>query len=169
MILSVGCGVSSAEPGVIRLDKSPDVCPDVVWDLNCYPYPFADSVFDEILCKDVIEHLDDIVRPMEEFYRILKPSGVLKIWTPHFSCANSFIDPTHRWHLSYSSFEYFNKGHKYSYYSSCAFTANNTRLCFNNGILNKIASVIANIYPEKYEQTFSWIFPCWYIYVELQK
>src|SRR6266498_4535138 len=105
-ILSVGCGRRKPEADMVRLDISPEVNPDVVWDLNEYPYPFEDSAFSEIECLDVIEHLADIPKTLQEFHRILEPDALIKITTPHFSCANSFVDPTHKCHLSYFSFDY---------------------------------------------------------------
>jgi SAM-dependent methyltransferase len=121
MILSVGCGKRGADPNVIRLDISPEVEPDMVWNLDDFPYPFAESLFAVIECLDVIEHLADIPKAMEEFHRILRPNGILKIATPHFSSANSFIDPTHRWHLSRFSFDYFGEAHDLAYYSNARY------------------------------------------------
>jgi SAM-dependent methyltransferase len=78
-ILSVGCGSRQKEPRVIRLDISPEVNPDVVWNLNNFPYPFDESSFSYIECFDVIKHLDDIIPLMDKYYRLLTPEGVLKL------------------------------------------------------------------------------------------
>ena len=58
---------------------------DIVHDLNTFPYPFADSSFDEIYAMHVIEHLDSIVRAMEEIHRLAKPNAKVVIVTPHYS------------------------------------------------------------------------------------
>ncbi len=168
-ILSVGCGRKSSEPDVIRLDKSSKVEADIVWDLDELPYPFDDSRFSEIECFDVIEHLQDIPKTLEEFYRILEPNGTLKITTPHFSCANSFVDPTHKWHLSYFSFDYFCQEHKLSYYSDAKYTIKHRHIQFQGGRFNRaIISRLANKFPHTYEQRWAWIFPAWYLYFELE-
>lgn len=168
-ILSVGCGRKSSEPDVIRLDKSSEVEPDIVWDLDELPYPFDDSNFSEIECFDVIEHLQDIPKTLEEFYRILEPNGTLKITTPHFSCANSFVDPTHKWHLSYFSFDYFCQKHQLSYYSDAKYTIKHRHIQFQGGRFNRsIISRLANKFPHTYEQRWAWIFPAWYLYLELE-
>jgi ubiquinone/menaquinone biosynthesis C-methylase UbiE len=168
-ILSVGCGRKSSEPDVIRLDKSSKVEADIVWDLDELPYPFDDSRFSEIECFDVIEHLQDIPKTLEEFYRILEPNGTLKITTPHFSCANSFVDPTHKWHLSYFSFDYFCQEHKLSYYSDAKYTIKRRHIQFQGGRFNRaIISRLANKFPHTYEQRWAWIFPAWYLYFELE-
>lgn len=169
MILSVGCGERSPQEGIVRLDISPAVKPDIVWDLNNYPYPLKDSFFDEIECLDVIEHVQDIPKTLEQFHRILKANGVLKIITPHFSCANAYIDPTHRYHLSYFSFDYFCPGHKLAYYSSSQYRIKYRHLQFQGGrFARSIVSRLANKFPQSYEQRWSWIFPAWFIHIELE-
>jgi SAM-dependent methyltransferase len=168
MILSVGCGRREADSNVIRLDISAKVEPDVVWDLNEFPYPFEPSFFSVIECFDVIEHVADIPKVIEEFYRILKPDGLLKITTPHFSSVNSFIDPTHRWHLSRFSFSYFCDGHKLNYYADARYREKEGHIQFQGGKFSRsIVSWFANKFPELYERRFAWMFPAWFLYFEL--
>lgn len=168
-ILSVGCGRKSQQPNLVRLDISPEVDPDIVWDLEKIPYPLNDSSFSEIECFDVIEHLSNIPNNLEEFHRILKPGGLLKITTPHFSCANSYIDPTHKWHLSYFSFDYFSDSHTLSYYSKARYRIKYRHIQFQGGRINRsIFRRLANKFPQSYEQRWAWIFPAWYLYFELE-
>lgn len=168
-ILSVGCGMRKAEPGIIRLDKAIDVHPDVVWDLEEFPYPFRDQSFSEIECFDVIEHLTDIPLTMEEFHRLLKPQGLLKITTPHFSCANTFIDPTHKHHLSYFSFDFFCADHKLAYYSKARYRIHHRRIWFKGmRLLKAVIGRIANRFPEVYEQRWAMMFPAFFLYFELE-
>lgn len=169
LVLSVGCGRRDPEPGVVRLDVSKDVSPDYVWDLDNTPYPFEDKIFSKIECFDVIEHLTNIPKTLEEFHRILKTGGVLIITTPHFSCANSYIDPTHKYHLSYFSFDYFCDGHKLAYYSKARFELQYRFLMFQGGRFNRsIVSRLANRFPKSYEERWAWIVPAWYLYFELK-
>lgn len=169
LVLSVGCGKRAPEPGVVRLDISKDVSPDYVWDLDNTPYPFEDRVFSKIECFDVIEHLANIPKTFEEFHRILKIGGDLIITTPHFSCANSYIDPTHKYHLSYFSFDYFSDSHKLSYYSKVKYKITKKHIQFQGGRFNRsFVSRLANRFPHSYEQKYAWIFPAWYLYFELE-
>ena len=169
MILSIGCGRRAPEQGVVRLDRSADVAPDVVWNLDDYPYPFEDSSFDAVECLDVIEHVADIPRTMEELHRILVRDGLLKITTPHFSCANSFTDPTHRWHLSHFSFDYFCNGHDLSYYSTARYRMRARHMQFQGGrFMRAVVSRLANRYPAFYERRCAWILPAWFLYFELE-
>lgn len=166
--LSVGSGHQSPAPDLVRLDISAQVQPDIVWNLEDFPYPFKDKEFAEIECFDVIEHITDIPRTMEEFHRILRPDGLLKITTPHFSCANSYTDPTHRHHLSYFSFDYFTSDHKLAYYSHAEYRIRYRHLQFNGGRFNRsLLSRLANRFPTAYEQRWAWLFPAWYLYFEL--
>lgn len=167
--LVVGCGHRGQGVNIVRLDISPKVQPDVVWDLNQVPYPFENSKFCEIECFDVIEHLNNIPIVIEEFHRILKSNGILKITTPHFSSANSYIDPTHKFHLSYFSFDYFSENHNLSYYSEARYSIQYRHLQFKGGRFNRsIVSRLANKFPAIYEQRLAWIIPAWYLYFELK-
>ncbi len=110
-VLQLGAGeqrLASAEgDAIVRVDLRADVKPDVVWDLDRTPWPLEDSSFDVIDATDVIEHLADVVRVMEEIHRVARPGALVRIVTPHFSSSNSYTDPTHRWHLGLQSFDYF--------------------------------------------------------------
>jgi len=167
--LSVGCGQQEPKPDLVRLDISSLVNPDVVWDLDKFPYPFETSSFSEIECFDVIEHLQSIPKALEEFHRILEPNGLIKITTPHFSCANSFVDPTHKWHLSYFSFDYFCQTHNLSYYSSARYNIVHRYIQFKGSKFDTgLVGKLANKFPRTYEQRWAWIFPAWFLYFELK-
>ncbi|HBB32227.1 MAG TPA: hypothetical protein DDZ80_23695 [Cyanobacteria bacterium UBA8803] len=168
-VLAIGCGNRQTEHGVVRLDISPSVNPDIVWDLDCIPYPFDNSTFSKIECFDVIEHLSNIPQTLEELHRILKPGGLLKITTPHFSCANSYTDPTHKYHLSYFSFDYFCKDHNLAYYSKVRYRIYNRHIQFQGGRFSRsIVSRLANQFPKLYEHRWAWIFPAWFLEFELE-
>ncbi|MBK9295058.1 MAG: class I SAM-dependent methyltransferase [Oligoflexia bacterium] len=168
MILSLGSGKTEKQEGLTRVDISPLTKPDVVWDLTKTPYPFDTNSFNEILCNDIIEHLPDIPKVIEECARILKPGGKLKITTPHFSCANSYIDPTHIHHLSYFSMDYFTNSNQYNYYSNARFVIKNRQIIFDgNKIYKFILTRLANKFPKFYETRLAWVFPAWFIYFEM--
>lgn len=119
--LDVGCGINKY-PGAIGIDRNPRSRADVVCDLDRFPYPFRDNSFQSLRAVHVIEHLSDVIRAMEEFHRIVGPSGRVFIVTPHYTDFSSFCDPTHRWHLNSFSFRYFGENHGgFGYYSSARF------------------------------------------------
>lgn len=104
-VLHIGAGKHKIR-GAITLDINPRVNPDVVWDLNTFPYPFPDSAFDRVVCEHVIEHLREVISVMEELHRVTTPGGRVHITVPHFSSLNFNTDPTHVHAFSSRSFDY---------------------------------------------------------------
>lgn len=51
--------------------------------VNIYNIPYADNTFDAVIFSEVLEHIDDDLRAVQEAYRVLKPGGVLAITVPH--------------------------------------------------------------------------------------
>jgi SAM-dependent methyltransferase len=120
-VLDVGCGINKY-PGSIGLDRNPNTAADVIADLDHFPFPFADSTFREVRAIHVIEHVADVIRTMEEFWRLLAPAGRAFVVTPHYTDFSSFCDPTHRWHLNSYSLRYFGEDNAgYGYYSVARF------------------------------------------------
>jgi SAM-dependent methyltransferase len=119
--LDVGCGIRKY-PGSIGIDVNPASAADVICDLDRFPYPFADRTFDGLRAIHVIEHLTDVIRTMEEFHRLVKPGGRVRIETPHYTDFSSFCDPTHKHHLNSFSFRYFGENHGgFGYYTDAKF------------------------------------------------
>ena len=83
---------------------------DVTHDLNEYPWPWDDETADVIYAKDVLEHLNDLVKSLEECWRILIPGGMFYLSVPHFESEYGHDDPTHRWFLTMRSMDYFIRG-----------------------------------------------------------
>jgi len=98
-VLDVGCGINK-QPGAIGIDRNPASRADVLCDLNRTPYPFRENSFDRVLAIHVIEHVDDVIASMEEFHRLVRAGGTVRIETPHYTDFSSFCDPTHRSHLN---------------------------------------------------------------------
>ena len=120
-ILDVGCGVHK-QPGAIGIDRNPATSADVLCNLDRFPYPFRDNSFDRVLAIHVIEHVADVMATMEEFHRLVRPGGTVRIETPHYTDFSSFCDPTHRSHLNSFSFRYFGENHGgFGYYTKAKF------------------------------------------------
>src|SRR5687768_5493764 len=96
--LNLGCGLKR-RAGCVNVDRVVRVTPDLLWNLDAYPYPLPSSHFSRIYAGDVVEHLDSIPDFMKEVHRLAGAGCLVEITTPHFSCANSFTDPTHKHHL----------------------------------------------------------------------
>jgi len=116
MLLDVGCG-RNTRPGSIGVDSNRDTAADVLVDVNRGSMPFRDDVFDGLSMIHVIEHVEDVIRTVEEAHRVCRPGALIRIETPHYTDFSSFCDPTHRWHLNSFSFRYFTEAGGFSYYS----------------------------------------------------
>lgn len=92
-ILDVGCGSSH-----ILLDLPKAVGVDVllrklrflrplhpeVVQASIFALPFPGASFDTVICSEVIEHVPDDPRVLEELNRVLKPDGTLVLGTPDY-------------------------------------------------------------------------------------
>ena len=59
---------------------------------------------------------------MEEFHRLVRPGGRVRIETPHYTDFSSFCDPTHKQHLNSFSFRYFGADDAgFGYYTTAKF------------------------------------------------
>lgn len=83
------------------LDINADHKPDVVWDLTKLPLPFEDDSFDEIHAYEVLEHTGAqgdyrfFFAQFTDFWRILKPGGLLIGTCPLPTSVWAWGDPSH--------------------------------------------------------------------------
>lgn len=158
-ILDVGCGKNKTE-GAIGIDFCKIEGVDIIHDLNVFPYPFDDNTFDRVIMKHIIEHLDNIVRVMEEIHRICKPGAEVLIKTPHFSCRDSWRDPTHKYHLALDSFDYFTENTSLTnYYTKARFEILKKELTFSISLFSIIPRILYKISKNTYEKHFAFMFP----------
>jgi len=106
--LNLGCG-NRIRKGWVNVDVAPLLGVDVVHDLNQIPFPFETASCDEIICEDVLEHVNYIAA-LRECHRLLVDGGTLHIEVPHFTSSNNFVDPTHLRQFSVKTFNFFCKG-----------------------------------------------------------
>lgn len=66
------CGYRKAEPTKLRFQQ-----------FNLYDLPMETRTFDEIICFEVLEHIRDDDGVVKQFYRILRPGGVLHVCSPY--------------------------------------------------------------------------------------
>jgi SAM-dependent methyltransferase len=166
-ILNLGCGRKLMKDAV-NVDICGEVGASVVHDLAKTPWPLPSDVFREVYAFDVIEHLDDIIRTMEEIHRVCRAGARVCITVPHFSSGNAFTDPTHRHQLSYFSFDYFAADHGLAFYSKARFKRVHSQIVFYPTLANKIIHRLANSRPAAYEQRWAWMFPAWFLSIELE-
>ena len=109
--LLIGCGRNhnkkvyaeekSKWTNLTTLDINPDHNPDVLWDLTQIPLPFDDNSFDEIHAYQVLEHTGQqgdykfFFAQFSDFWRILKPDGLIIGNCPMWNSVWAFGDPSH--------------------------------------------------------------------------
>jgi len=108
--LDVGCG-KTCRKGYIGLDKDETLKVDIVHDLENAPIPIEEGVVDEIYTSHTLEHLSGLgyMHVMNEFWRILKVGGEVKIIVPYFRTKVAVQDPTHRMQFDVDSFKYLDR------------------------------------------------------------
>lgn len=167
--INIGCG-DEMRTGYYRLDFNKDFNPDMVWDLNKYPYPFKDEQWGEIYTSHVLEHLDDIYKTMHELFRILKVNGIIHIRVPYFSNGWSKGDLTHKRWFGWKSFDYLNDNQvKYRFKYRVVYK----RLNFfseDYPKINLLFNWFFNIIPKGiYERFLCWVLPVHELEVKLVK
>ena len=162
MKLNLGCGRVILD-GYVNLDKVDLEGVDVVHDLNTFPYPFDDNRFDEIYCSHVLEHVDDLVKVVEELHRITKLYGRIKVIAPYFASQGAFNDPTHKQFFTYKTFDYFSPS---GYYSDVVLQVIKKKIFFHSSygfmqsrIISAPLSRLINLFPMIYQRYFCWILP----------
>ena len=167
-ILDVGCGRRKREDA-IGIDVNPNSQAHVIHDLNSFPWPLPDDEFELIDCYHILEHLNDVVRTMEEIHRVGKKGAIVEVRTPHFSSLYSWQDPTHRYHFALDSFDYFTEETKHTrFYTDKHFLILEKRIEFGKSLISLVPKFIARISVHKYEKHFAFVFPANDLYFRLQ-
>jgi predicted SAM-dependent methyltransferase len=98
MKLNLGCG-QNKKAGFVNVDKFPQGKPDLLLDLEVFPWPFQDSEVDEVLLNHTLEHLGKDVQTffgiMKELYRVCQNGARIEINVPHPRHDTFLNDPTH--------------------------------------------------------------------------
>lgn len=173
--LNLGCG-NDIKIGFDNIDFIDLPGVNIVHDLNSYPYPIANDEYDEIICHHILEHLNDIVKPLEELWRISKPGARIKIDVPSFPGIGAIVDPTHKQYYTFGTFDYFTENHLFSYYSKAKFRIVKRTISFSyslpplswfNSLLTKIVNSHFKL-QKAYFYNLSFIYPAQLLEVELE-
>jgi len=101
--LNLGSG-DDYRGGWTNLDCRNNVKLDIQHDLNKFPYPFKKDIFDYILIKHVLEHVDDPIKLLQEMTRICKNNAKIKIFVPHATSYANFSSIQHKSNFTENSF-----------------------------------------------------------------
>jgi len=165
-VLDVGCG-SAKYPGATGLDIAAGTDADIVHDLDVFPYPVADDSFDQILMQDVLEHVAEPIRVMEELHRIGRPGARIHIRTPHYSSVLAYGDPTHKHYFSTIAIRSLAEP-RFAHYTDVRFRI--VHVTLDPWLPFRVLGVggLANRYQIPYETYFAFRFPSMNIQAEFE-
>jgi len=98
-----------------RLDIDEETRPDILADIK--RIPLKPNTVDFIVCKSVLEHIDEPHKAVEEMRRVLKKGGLLYYYVP-------FMQRIHHLPHDYTRFTRFGLEHLFRKYSSIEVNAN---------------------------------------------
>lgn len=94
-IVNLGSGPRMIAPHIINVDSSPYKGVSVVADIT--ELPFDEESVSRIICDNVLEHVKDTPKAVQEIFRVLEPGGVAYISTPFLYPFHSSPDDYVRW------------------------------------------------------------------------
>lgn len=161
VVLDIGCGRRKL-PGAIGVDTryvslaSDEMQRDVSHDLLTFPYPLPENYADAIHCSHVLEHLSPTDKIMEEFYRLLRPGGLLFIECPHYTWCEAYRHWQHCHFFSSGSFDYF---HEKNEVYHCRLRKVASEIYFDDFTYVVGIGWIGKFFPRLYERHIAFIFP----------
>jgi SAM-dependent methyltransferase len=119
VVVDLGCGFRKG--GTIGIDATANnTTADLICLLGFDQLPFDDDSVDEVVCRDLLEHLPKavflesrrklhypVMHLIDEIWRVLKPNAVFRSWTPVYPHPELFQDPTHLSEWTMKSMDYF--------------------------------------------------------------
>ncbi|MBI1952755.1 MAG: hypothetical protein HYS41_01360 [Candidatus Omnitrophica bacterium] len=123
--LNIGSG-GRRIAGFLNVDNNGNgPTPDVVHDLDLFPWPFEEGSVREVVMDHCLEHLEDTIGVIQELYRICAHGARLEIRVPHYSC--NWTHPGHKRAVGVGLFDHFDPGHS-ERYGRCHFQVERVRL-----------------------------------------
>lgn len=110
--LNFGCG-RKILPGWTNVDIQKGTNVDKSFNFDQYPYPFKDNTFDYVLTDNVLEHLEDPIKVLDELYRICKRGAIIRIIVPYYHCKGAYNDITHQHYFNEDCFDNIVNPHKH--------------------------------------------------------
>jgi len=178
MKINLGCG-RNIMPGYFNVDCQELPGVDLVCDCNL-PIPLDDNIADEIVADDFLEHInnDKRIHIISEIWRILKPGGILRSYTPSTDGRGAFQDPTHYSFWNENSFMYYIYDQWRQLYSivpkfevielNTKVTDEGLKISHVTAVLRavkpystKLAVVVHAYYPELLEELLASLFSCY--------
>jgi len=177
MKIHLGCGKNYRE-GYTNVDVDESINADFHTDLN-EPLPFANNSAEEIVSEHLIEHLTNLEGYINECWRVLKPSGVLKTRCPHFSSPYAWANPDHKRGIAFLMIQHWTKSYP-PYNVSLRWRLLDAKLIWKRSeyvgrarplvkMLEEPINFLINLYPSLAENFLAgYIGGIWELYWEMQ-
>ena len=98
MRLNMGCGFNHID-GFVNVDREHECSPDLVWDLESFPWPWETNSVEEVRFTHSLEHLgqytDCFKGIMKELYRVCRDGALVIVEAPWPLHIEYLSDPTH--------------------------------------------------------------------------
>ena len=164
-VLNVGCGKAKHEfpeaaqaSEIIGVDISQNSEADLLHNLDELPWPFDRDSFDLIIMQDIIEHLEDVPKTMNEVWRIARQGCIVRIRTPHYASYYAYNDPTHKRFFGVYAFDGFLAESQNDLYATGQFTLVRRSILFPKLWRVTGVSWFANKFTKRWEQLFAFVF-----------
>jgi len=116
-------GGRNPKPGYKNVDIIPEA--DFQCNLEFDNLPFENETINEIYTHHTFEHIENIIKVMNECWRVLKFGGKMIVVVPHLNCTLAWQDPTHKRYWNEESMKFFCgkylKKYKLDYGIKCCF------------------------------------------------
>jgi|SRR3989344_545310 len=166
--LHLGCG-KDIKKGYVNLDSVKLEGVNIIHNLNIYPWPFKKDEFDYVLSNHALEHLDNIIKPLEEIWRITKNKSLISIEVPIFPSIGAMADPTHKQFYTYRTFDYFRPQDSLNYYSKARFNIISKRIIFSKPLFFCTWFFNLSMSMQKFYTNFlSFFIPAFALKIELE-
>ncbi len=150
--LDIGAGPLRRK-GYERIDFDKEVDPDILHDLNIFPWPIQNNIYDSVIAYHVIEHLPEINPFLREVLRIAKDGAYFRFDFPSYHVA--FIFPTHRRGYGCQALESFEEFVIVKPRMEWSSGRENKRLSYR--IANNVLTHLANYNPYVCERTWAYL------------
>lgn len=171
--LDIGCGDRKL-PGSVGIDRLALPAVDIVHDLSVFPWPVESASYDLVFANHFLEHVDDVLKTVEEIHRILKPGGRCVVQVPYFRSVDAFGDPTHAHFFTSATLDYVCAGTplaRYEY-TSCTFRKKGFWYAWphrSRNPLTRMCKKFIHSHTEFYDQYLSLFLPVECLTWELEK
>ncbi len=167
-VLDLGCG-NDKIPGAFGIDVNPNSAADLIRSLDDTPWPLEESSITQVRAQDVLEHVHDFLKVVDEIYRVCRDGARIEVRMPFMSSANYATDPTHKRASTHRSFDYFDPTKHLSCYGYSKSRFKIEQFKYERGYVGTVGQIFKQLdravvpwlerNADVYEQYFAYLYP----------